>query len=49
LYALFVEISHLGRELFLNILLQLVIAVELLTGKKSLQVQEQMTFISSYT
>jgi hypothetical protein len=34
--------SAAWRELFLNTLLQLIVTVELLTGKKSLQVQEQM-------
>jgi hypothetical protein len=42
LCALFIEVGSLLCEQFLNALLQLVVAVELLTGKKSLQVQEQM-------
>jgi hypothetical protein len=36
------EIGHLGRGPFLNALIQLVVAVEILTGKKSLQFGEQM-------
>lgn len=43
LFALLVKIGHLGRELFLSALLQLAIAVEILRGKKSLQLQEQIT------
>jgi hypothetical protein len=46
LYALFIEVGCLGREPFLNALLQLDVAVKLLTNKKSLQVQEQMKVIS---
>jgi hypothetical protein len=42
LYALFLEVGCLGHEPFLDALLQLVVAVKLLTGQKSLQVQEQM-------
>ena len=40
LYALFIQVGRLGREPFLNALLQLVVAVELLTGKKSLPVED---------
>jgi hypothetical protein len=46
LYALFIEVSSLGCEPFLNTRLQLTVTVELLTSKKSLQVQEQMIFTS---
>jgi hypothetical protein len=42
LYAVFVEVGCLGREPFFNAFLQLDVAVKLLTGKKSLQVQEQI-------
>jgi hypothetical protein len=44
LYALFIEVGRLGREPFLNALLQLDVALELLTSKKSPQVQEQMMY-----
>jgi hypothetical protein len=46
LYALFTEVGLLGREPFIDAVLQLDVAVDLLAGKKSLQVQEQMKVIS---
>jgi hypothetical protein len=36
LYPLFIEVGRLGREPFLNTILQLFVIVNLLTGKKSL-------------
>jgi hypothetical protein len=41
LCALSVEVNRLGRESLLNAFLQLVVAVGILTGKKSLQVRVQ--------
>lgn len=41
MYSLFMKVSCVGREPFLNAVLQLTFAVKLRTGKKSLQVREK--------